>query len=134
MADEQLARLVVSALGGDVGDADDLAGQLRQELHQTGFDVQRPTAGDAPAGTKGDAISWAQLAVTFSGGLPALVAAIHAFTQRDETRKVTITLDDDTLELTAPTSTQQQQLVDAWLMRHSPTPDQPAEGGRPGEH
>lgn len=132
MADEQVARIVVSSHGGDVGDAADLAGQLRHDLHETGFDVQRPTAGDAPPGTKGDAFPWAQLAVSLSGGLPALVAAIHAFTQRDNTRKVTITLGDDTLELTGPTSTQQQQVVDAWLTRHSPTPGPPAPGGGPG--
>ena len=132
MADEQVARIVVSSLGGDVGDADDLAGQLRHELHETGFDVRRPTAGDAPPGTKGDALPWAQLAVSLSGGLPALVAAIHAFTQRDKARTVSITLGNDTLELTGPTATQQQQVVDAWLMRHSPTPDQPAPGAGPG--
>src|SRR5687767_7824292 len=85
MADEQVA-VVLSSLGGDVGDADDLAGRLRQELHEAGFDVQRPSAGDAPPGSKGDALGWAQLAVSFSGGLPALVAAIRAFTSRDETR------------------------------------------------
>ena len=121
MADEPVAQIVVSSLGGDVGDADDLAGQLRQELHETGFDVERPAVGSAPPGSKGDALGWAQLAVSFSGGLPALVAAIRSFTQRDETRKVTLTLNNDSLELTGPTSTQQQQLVDAWLTRHSPT-------------
>jgi hypothetical protein len=126
MADEQVA-VVVSLLGGDVADADDLAGRLRQELHETGFDVERPAVGDAPPGTKGDAIGWAQLAVSFSGGLPALVAAIRTFTSRDETRKVSMTMSNDTLELTGPTSTQQQQLVDAWLVRHSPT--QPGTGG-----
>jgi hypothetical protein len=73
MADEQVA-VVVSSLGGDVAGADDLAGRLRQELRETGFDVERPAVGDAPLGTKGDAIGWAQLAVSFSGGLPALVA------------------------------------------------------------
>ena len=123
---------LVSSRGGDVGDADDLAGQLRQELHETGFDVGRPAVGAAPPGTKGDALAWAQLAVSFTGGLPALVAAIRTFTRRDETRKVTMTLSDDTLELTGPTSTQQQQLVDAWLRRHSPTPAQPATHKRPG--
>jgi hypothetical protein len=116
-----VARIVVSSLGGDIGDADGLAGQLREELRETGFDVERPSVGDAPPGTKGDALGWAQLAVSFSGGLPALVAAIRTFTQRAETRKVTLTLGDDTLELAGPTSTQQQQLVDAWLSRHPPT-------------
>ena len=132
MPDDQVARIVVSSSGGDVGDSDDLAGQLRQELHEAGFDVERPTAGATPPGTKGDALAWAQLAVSFSGGLPALVAAIRAFTQRDETRAVTMTLGDDTLELTGPTSTQQQQLVDAWLARHSPAPNQPATHEPPG--
>ena len=122
MTDEPVARIVVSSVGGDVGDADDLAGLLRQELHETGFDVERPAVGDAPPGTKGDALGWAQLAVSFSGGLPALVALLRTFTHRDETRKVTMTLGDDTLELSGPTSTQQQQLVDAWLARHSGSP------------
>ena len=125
MADGQVA-VVVSSLGGDVGDADGLAGLLREELRETGFDVERPAGSDAPPGTKGDALGWAQLAVSFSGGLPALVAAIRTFTKRDETRKVTLTLSNDTLELTGPTTTQQQQLVDAWLMRHSRTLAQPA--------
>jgi hypothetical protein len=121
MANEQVAQIVVSSLGGDHGNADDLAGRLRQELHETGFDVQRPEVGAAPPGAKGDAVAWAQLAVSFSGGLPALVAAIRTFTKRDESRKVILTLKNDTLELTGPTSKQQQQLVDAWLERHSPT-------------
>ena len=133
MPDEQVARIVVSSRGGDVGDADELAGQLRQELHDTGFEVGRPTEGAAPPGTKGDALAWAQLAVSFSGGLPALIAAIRAFTQRDETRTVTMTLGEDTLELTGPTSTQQQELVDAWLARHPPTPTQPAAHEPPGK-
>jgi len=134
MADEPVARIVVSSLGGDVGDADDLAGLLRQELHETGFDVERPAVGDAPPGSKGDALGWAQLAVSFSGGLPALVAAIRAFTSRDETRKVTMTLGDDTLELAGPTSAQQQQLVQAWLKRHFPTPAEAETHERPGPH
>jgi hypothetical protein len=133
MPDDQVARIVVSSRGGDVGDADDLAGQLRQELHDTGFDVTRPTEGAAPSGAKGDALAWAQLAVSFSGGLPALVAAIRGFTRRDETRTVTMTLGDDTLELAGPTSAQQQQLVDAWLARHAPTPTQPATHEPPGK-
>jgi hypothetical protein len=134
MADEQVAQIVVTSLGGDVGDADPLAGQLRQELREAGFGVERPPVRAAPPGAKGDALAWAQLAVSFSGGLPALVAAIRTFTQRDETRKVTMTLTNDTLELTGPTSAQQQQLVDAWLMRHSPTPTKQATHERPGAH
>jgi hypothetical protein len=125
MADEQVARIVVSSLGGDVGDADDLAGLLRQELHETGFDVERPAVGEAPSGTKGDGLAWAQLAVSFSGGLPALVAVLRTFTQRDETRKITMTLGNDTLELAGSTSAQQQQLVDTWLARHSGSPAGP---------
>ena len=122
MVDEQVARIVVSSLGVDAGDAEDLAGRLRQELRDTGFDAKHPAAGEAPPGAKGDALGWAQLAVSFSGGLPALVAAIRSFTQRDDTSKITMTMNDDTLELTGPTSTQQQRLVDAWLARHSSTP------------
>lgn len=115
MADEKVAHLVVSSAGGDLADADDLAEQFRIELRENGFAVARPSPGDAPPGAKGDALGWAQLVVSFSGGLPTLVAAIRAFTQRDRTSKVTITVDDDTIEITAPTSRQQQQLVDTWL-------------------
>jgi hypothetical protein len=134
MVDEKLARIVVASLGGDIGDADDLAEQLGQELHETGFGVGRPAPGAAPTGTKGEALGWAQLAVSFSGGLPALVAAIRTFTQRDETRKVTLTVDNDTLELTGPISSQQQQLVDTWLVRRFPTPAQLAPHERPDKH
>jgi hypothetical protein len=134
MADEQMARIVVASLGGDLGDADDLAEQLRQELHETGFDVGRPAPGAAPPGTKGETLGWAELAVSFSGGLPALVAAVRTFTQRGETRKVTLTLDNDTLELTGPTSPQQQQLVDTWLLLHSTATAQPAPLERPEKH
>ncbi len=122
MTDEQMVRLVVALRDGDKGDADDLAEQLREELHETGFDVRRPASDDAPPGSKGDSLAWAQLAVSFSGGLPALVAAIRAFTQRGETRKVSITLGDDTLELAGATSQQQQELVDTWLQRHLASP------------
>lgn len=135
MGDEKIARIVVSSLGGDIAAADDLAEQLRQEMTESGFDVRRPAPGAAPPGTKGDALSWAQLVVSFSGGLPALVAAIRTFTQRDNKRKVTLTLGNDTIELTAHTSLQQQQLVDTWLERNSPmTPAQPAPGERPHRH
>jgi membrane-associated two-gene conflict system component 1 (EACC1) len=133
MAVERNALIVVEALGGDVGDADDLAEQLRRELHETGLDVTRPAPGEAPDLTKGDALAWAQLAVSFSGGLPALVAAIHAFTQRDESRKVSVTLDNDTLEISGPTSRQQQQVVDSWLARHSPAAAQATESESPGK-
>jgi Effector Associated Constant Component 1 len=119
MVDDQLASITVASLGGDIGDADDLAEQLRQELDETGFEVGRPAQGAAPSGAKGDALGWAELAVSFSGGLPALVAAVRTFTQRDETRKVTVTLDNDTLELAGATSQQQQELVDTWLVRHA---------------
>ena len=115
MADENVAHLVVSSLGGDVADADDLAEQFRLELRENGFDVTRPSPGTGPAGAKGDALGWAQLVVSFSGGLPTLVAAIRAFTDRDRASTVTITVDDDTIEITAPTTRQQQQLVDTWL-------------------
>lgn len=120
MAHEQLAHIGVTVLGGDTAEADDLAGRLRAEMLESGFDVERPESGAAPPGTKGDALDWAQLLVSFSGGLPALVAAVRAFTERDGKSTVTVTLDGDTIELTAPTSRQQQRLVDAFLDRHHP--------------
>jgi hypothetical protein len=113
------AALAVEREGGLPEEAADLAEQLREELQESGVgSVHRPESDDAPIGAKGDALAWAELVVTVTGGLPALVGLIRAWAQRGSGRKVTLDLDGDKLEVSGISSEQQEQLIRRWLERH----------------
>ncbi|MEZ0449529.1 effector-associated constant component EACC1 [Cellulomonas sp. ICMP 17802] len=98
--------------------------RLRDELLVLPVDDVRPvTRGDAPAGTRGPSVAEVGALLVSLGPtvqlLQSVVRSITAWLQRDRSvSAVTVTIDDDTIELSAATSEQQQRLVDAWLARH----------------
>jgi Effector Associated Constant Component 1 len=98
----------------------DLTWDLIETLKESPADsVERPPA-DVPDGAKGTALEWAQLAVSFSGGLPVIVGLIRAWVGRRPDAKVRIELDGDSLELDNASPELQDQLARAFLSRHAP--------------
>ena len=96
-----------------------LTGLLEQELRFLPLErIERPDGGRPPGGAKGTALQWAQLAVTFSGGLPMLVQLIRGWLQRNPECSVTIEADGDKLTISGESVDAQRQVVDRWLAQH----------------
>ncbi len=108
-------------VAGDEGDTEasaQLSSRLRDELLELDVDdVTRPSA-VAPDGAKGDALAWAQLVVTLSGSLPALIGVIRSWRGRQRGATVTIEHAGDKLVLSDATPEEQSALVESWLARH----------------
>ena len=117
-------RLDVAETGSDAERVDQLTRALRDELRQLDVDDVRAGNGSpAPDGARGvDAATVGTLAVALfgSGGLTAVVAAVRDFVDRgaSSSRSVRLELDGDVLELTGASSSEQQQMVEAFLGRH----------------
>jgi hypothetical protein len=108
----------LSEAGSDPARLDELTSRLREELLDLDVDdVERVSAGEAPAGTRAiELAAIGALLVTMqqSGVLVAkVVNTIREWLKRDPepTRAVKITLGDRTIELTAASSEQQDKLV-----------------------
>ena len=108
----------LSEAGSDPARLDELTNRLREELLDLDVDdVERVSAGEAPAGTRAiELAAIGALLVTMqqSGVLVAkVVNTIREWLKRDPepTRAVKITLGDRTIELTAASSEQQDKLV-----------------------
>lgn len=118
------------------GDPDDevidgLASDLRLELLELDVDSVSPVAlGPAPAGSKGmEFVAIGALLVRVKDSLPAVntvVTAVRQWLARGSSsgRSLKITVDGRTLELSAATAPQQQQLV-AEFIRSLGAPGQP---------
>lgn len=108
-------------IGGDVEDTEEsaaLTSRLRDELLELEIgDVTRPSVA-APAGAKGDAVAWAELLVSLSGSLPALVGAIQSWRSRQRGATITIELAGDRLTLSDTAPAERNALVESWLARH----------------
>jgi hypothetical protein len=107
------------------GEAEQLTGWLRRELLDLDVEsIEYPRTGVVPAGSKGDPVSLGALiiALSASGGVfPTLIATIRGWLGRQTSGpKVTLTIDGDTIELERTTAAQQQELVEAFVRRHSP--------------
>ena len=113
---------VLPVADSDAEELADLAGGLRADL--LGVDAASAvplTAEDAPEGAKGLGTVAGWLLVQFGtpDGLHAVMAAVRLWTSRTR-RTVEVSIDGDLIKVTAATSQQQQQLIDAWLARHAP--------------
>jgi Effector Associated Constant Component 1 len=96
----------------------ELTSRLRDDLLAAEVgSVARPNAG-APAGAKGAALEWAQLVVTLTGSLPALIAAVRAWQDRHPRTSVTLEIDGDRVTLSDGRSEEGRALLEAWLHRH----------------
>ena len=113
---------VLPAADSDAEELADLAGGLRGEL--LGVDaasVAPLTAEAAPEGAKGlgDLAGWLLVQFGTLDGLRAVVAAVRGWASRTG-RTVEVSIGGDVLKVTAVTSQQQQEIIDAWLARHAP--------------
>jgi hypothetical protein len=100
---------------------------LRRELLELDVDSVSPVvSGPAPAGSKGlDLAAVGALLVQVATSVQAVgtvVDAVRSWLRRDtrSRRSVKITVDGQTLELTAATDAQQQRLVEEFLRAVSP--------------
>lgn len=108
----------LSEADSDPGRLDELTTRLRDELLELDVDdVERVRVGEAPDGSRAfelEAIGALLVTMQQSGALVAkVVNTVREWLKRDPepTRKVTMTLGDRTIELTAASSDQQDQLV-----------------------
>src|SRR5579859_4961636 len=76
---------------------------------------------DAPVGSKGDPVLIGALLVKLasSGGLTIVINTIKAWLLRQESQSVSLEIGGDKLTITGISTTQQQQLIDSWISRHT---------------
>lgn len=120
-------RLGVAEEGSDDARLEELALALRQELLALDVRSVEPCReGEAPPGTRGGLAALAGvLSVSFAPGLQmvgAVVAVVRDWLRRSGSgRTVKLSIDGDVIELTGASDEMQQQLVDAWVRKHSGT-------------
>jgi hypothetical protein len=121
-----MAELHVQVVGypdSDEEERADLASRLRDEIREHGIDdVSHPSV-RPPPGSKGGALDWAQLAVTFAGTMPPLVMAIQGWLGRHPNAAVTLEIGGDRLTLDEASPADRQRLLEAFLARHGGTSD-----------
>lgn len=99
--------------------------QLRKELLQLDvMDVERPTKGAAPPGTRGmEATLLGTLVVTAGGNvLNAVMGIVANWAERWRKRGieyVVVRLGDDEIVVTDPLAEDQRRLIEAFLARHA---------------
>lgn len=109
----------------DEDERERLIRRLRIELTELDVDGLRPVPGASPpAGAKGDPVTAGALvlALTASGGvLVAIIETLKDWLAWQSARhRISVTIDDDTIELAQATADQRQDLVDAFVRRHAP--------------
>lgn len=119
--DKQL-RIELFEPGADADDVDRLTRDLRAELLELDVDSVSPaTAGPAPEGSKGlEIAAIGALLVQVRATLPlvnAVMSTVRAWLSRGTSpgRTLKVTVDGRTLELTAATAEQQQQIVEEFV-------------------
>jgi membrane-associated two-gene conflict system component 1 (EACC1) len=96
----------------------ELAWRLREEIREYGVDdVSQPSV-RPPPGSKGGALDWAQLVVTFAGTLPPLVMAIQGWLGRHPRAAVTLEIGGDRLTLDEASPEDRRRLLEVFLARH----------------
>jgi hypothetical protein len=120
---EDMNRLILQVLPGqdsDVEELADLGDRLRAELLEYDVSSVEPLpAEEVPPGAKGigQLAGWLVAQFGTLDGLQAVINGVRAWAARTH-RTVEITMDGETLKIGAATAQQQQDLVDAWLVRH----------------
>jgi len=119
---DRLIVQVMSAADSDAEELEDLAGGLRAELLDVDTASVVPLIAEAaPEGAKGlgDLVGWLVVQFGTLNGLRAVVGAVRGWTSRTG-RTVEVSIGGDVLKVTAVTSQQQREIIDAWLARHAP--------------
>ncbi len=121
-------RVGVVEEGSDDGRLEELALVLRQELLALDVRAVEPyREGDVPDGTRGPGLAAIAgvLSVSLQPGLQVLgsvVSVVRDWLRRSGSgRTVKVTIDGDTIELSGVSDAAQQQLVDAWVRKHTGT-------------
>jgi hypothetical protein len=112
---------VLPTADSDAEELADLTGGLRAELLDVDAASVAPLAAEAaPEGAKGlgDLAGWLLVQFGTLDGLRAVVAGIRGWTSRTG-RTVEVSIGGDVLKVTAVTSQQQREIIDAWLARHA---------------
>jgi hypothetical protein len=97
------------------------AAQLRQELLELDVDaVERPPGEPAPPGARGveAGLLGTLLVAAGKGAIGAVVHTIQGWVARRPSRKVKLTLDGDSIELTNASEDEQRLLIESFLARH----------------
>ncbi|MFF5156605.1 hypothetical protein ACFY3N_10205 [Streptomyces sp. NPDC000348] len=127
----QRMRLVLTGRrDSDQEELDELTLRLRERLLELDVDgVEPDRSGDVPDGAKPvDAIAVGALAVTLAPiALRSVLDLVRTWIENRPVRTVSITLGEDSLDLEAVSSADQQRIVDAFLAAHGPGAE-PADG------
>lgn len=108
----------------DMETLDELAVKLRRDLLTLDVHgVHRPSAGEAPEGTRGmEAAAIGALIVETArsaGALTGVISKIREWLSRDSERRARITIGKDTLEMSGLNQQDQEALIRDWIARHS---------------
>lgn len=120
-----LPRLLVEVDVGPDADAEEMErhyGWLQDELLELDLDkVERVTVGPSPPRAKGPGGTAGMLLLTVSNSaaVVALIGVLRSWVGRSASRKVTLRVGDDLLELTRASKDDQTRLVTAFLDRHA---------------
>jgi hypothetical protein len=123
----ELALEVEPRRDADPEELAELAYRLRSELLDLDVESVEPMrASDAPEGAKGvELLALGGLVVQFvlrHEVLTSIINGVHTWLQRQSARSVKVTLDGDSLEITGPSSAEQDRLVELWVARHAAAP------------
>jgi hypothetical protein len=118
-------RLEVEVLDGDLDSErlDETTTKLARQLRELDVGgVSRSRSGAAPAGARGNAFEVATLLVTLadSRALSAVVSTVRGWLASAPTarRRARLRVGEDELEVDGLSSTEQRELIAAWLDRH----------------
>ena len=122
MAGEPRQFVVTIDAGADADDEElaQLGRQLRTQLLELDVEAVDPVRqGTAPAGSKGDPVTLASLAVTLAPlALTELMKAVQAWLTRHDRASVTVESGADKITITGSPSKEQQRTLEAFISRH----------------
>jgi hypothetical protein len=112
--------LTVDAVGADTEDRAELAQCFRQQLIEADVgSVDFTHSGALPPGAKGDPVSLFALAVTVApAAITAMIGMLQVWLSRHDRASVTVESGGDKFTLTGTLSSEQKQMVEAFLNRH----------------
>ena len=110
----------------DSREAERFGRQLRAELAQLDVDAVSPmVSADVAQGAKGAGVNWGSLLVTLSaaaGVVTSVIAVAQDWLARHSAaQSIKITIDNDTIELGRASAQEREELISAWVRRHSGT-------------
>jgi hypothetical protein len=124
------ATVGVDLVAADASDEElyELATRLRQELLEADvIDVRRLRGGEAPPGARAvDVQALGSLLMTVSASAATLRSVIDGMRRwlgKDRTRRIVLSLDGDSIEITAASDEEQRNLIDLWVRRHTNSRD-----------